>query len=77
MRLGSWVRLVDALAPVGEALALGVPALRDVLDLTTLDRRAWLLALGLAGIPLVLTQAVRILRDRPTVDDTNAHRPDR
>ena len=45
-----------------EALALGVPPLREVLGLTTLPAEAWLLALALAPIPLVVTQVSRLVR---------------
>jgi P-type Ca2+ transporter type 2C len=47
-----------------EAVALGVPAMRDLLGLTVLDADAWLVALGLATLPLTLTQATRLLRQR-------------
>lgn len=47
-----------------EALALGVPPLRDLLGLTTLPGPAWLVAAALAPLPLLLTQAVRIIRAR-------------
>ncbi len=46
--------LWGALALTGgrEALALGGHALRDLLDLTLLDARSWLTAIGLAAVPL-------------------------
>jgi|GEM_PF-4445721 len=43
-----------------------MPAIRDMLDLTTLSAEAWALALSLAAIALVLIQTVRILRARLT-----------
>jgi Ca2+-transporting ATPase len=49
-----------------EALVLGVGPLRELLGLTVLPSMAWLIALGLATVPLVMTQAVRIWRDRAT-----------
>ena len=59
---------VDALAGAGEGAALGVPPLRDVLELTTLPREAWLLAAALAPIPLVLTAISRTWARRRHVD---------
>jgi len=47
-----------------EALALGVPAMRDLLGLTMLDADAWLVAAGLATLPLARTRATRLLRQR-------------
>jgi P-type Ca2+ transporter type 2C len=55
-----------ALTVTLEALALGVGPLRDLLGLTVLSPTAWAIALGLATVPLVLTQTVRIWRDRGT-----------
>ena len=50
-----------------EAVALGVPAMRGLLDLTLLDGSSWAIALGLSVLPLLLTQAARIIRTpRPT-----------
>ena len=51
-----------ALTVALEALALGVPGLRDLLSLTTLDSRSWTAALSLAVLPLALTQTVRVVR---------------
>lgn len=45
-----------------EVAALGIPPLRDLLELTTLPASAWLIALGLGLIPLAVTQAWRIAR---------------
>jgi P-type Ca2+ transporter type 2C len=53
-----------ALTTALEAVALGVPAVRDLLGLTLLDADAWVLGLGLATLPLALTQATRALRPR-------------
>lgn len=53
-----------ALTVALEAVALGVPALRDLLDLRLLDARSWAAALALAVLPLGLTQAVRVERAR-------------
>jgi P-type Ca2+ transporter type 2C len=47
-----------------EALALFVPPLSRLLGLTALPANGWLLALALAPLPLVLTQTVRLVRDR-------------
>jgi hypothetical protein len=49
-----------------EAVALGIAPLRDLLGLTVLSPRTWAVALSLATVPLVLTQAVRMWRDRET-----------
>jgi len=53
-----------ALTVTLEALALSVGPLRDLLGLTVLSPTAWAIALGLATVPLVLTQSARIRRDR-------------
>ncbi|MFP3899364.1 MAG: HAD-IC family P-type ATPase [Acidimicrobiia bacterium] len=45
-----------------EGLALGVPALRDLLGLATVDGDAWLVAAALVPVPLVLTVASRLAR---------------
>ncbi|MFP3883776.1 MAG: cation-translocating P-type ATPase [Actinomycetota bacterium] len=50
-----------------EAVALGIAPLRDLLGLTVLSPTAWAVALSLATVPLVLTQTVRVLRDRRIV----------
>jgi P-type Ca2+ transporter type 2C len=55
-----WLALVVTVSL--EAAALGLPALRDLLGLSTLGADAWAVALALAALPLVLTQSVRILR---------------
>jgi P-type Ca2+ transporter type 2C len=47
-----------------EAVALGIAPLRDLLGLTVLSPTAWAVALSLATLPLVLTQTVRVWRDR-------------
>jgi Ca2+-transporting ATPase len=47
-----------------EAAALGIPPLRDLLELTTLPATAWLVGLGLGIVPLVTTQAWRGVRAR-------------
>ncbi|WP_428962171.1 cation-translocating P-type ATPase [Micromonospora fluostatini] len=57
-----------ALTVALESLALGVPAMRDLLGLTTLHARDWAVALSLAAIPVVLVQTVRVIRARPTSD---------
>ena len=46
-----------------EAAALGVAPLRDLLGLTVIPATTWGVAIALATLPLVLTQAVRIWRD--------------
>jgi P-type Ca2+ transporter type 2C len=45
-----------------EAVALGIPAMRDLLDLTVLPGDAWLTAAALAPLPLVVTVLGRRLR---------------
>jgi Ca2+-transporting ATPase len=57
-----WLALL--IAGILEAVALGIPAVRDLLGLTTLPAEGWLYAALLAVVPLVATQTVRILRDR-------------
>jgi P-type Ca2+ transporter type 2C len=52
-----------------EAIALGIVPLRDLLGLTVLSPTAWAVALSLATVPLVLTQTVRVWRDRGTAAD--------
>ena len=47
-----------------EAMALSIVPLRDLLGLTVLSPTAWAVALCLATVPLVLTQTVRVWRDR-------------
>jgi P-type Ca2+ transporter type 2C len=47
-----------------EALALFFPPLTRLLGLTTIPADGWLLALGLAPLPLLLTQTVRLVRAR-------------
>jgi P-type Ca2+ transporter type 2C len=47
-----------------EALALFFPPLTRLLGLTTLPADGWLLALGLAPLPLLLTQTFRLIRAR-------------
>ncbi|WP_293781684.1 HAD-IC family P-type ATPase [uncultured Aeromicrobium sp.] len=49
-----------------EAAALGVPPLRDLLGLTSLPLQAWGAALAISLLPLVLTQATRIVRQAQT-----------
>ena len=49
-----------------EAMALAITPLRDLLGLTVLSTTAWAVALSLATLPLVLTQTVRVWRDRGT-----------
>jgi P-type Ca2+ transporter type 2C len=49
-----------------EALALFVSPLSRLLGLVPLPGQGWMLALALAPLPLVLTQTIRILRDRST-----------
>lgn len=51
-----------ALTATLEAVALFLPPMRDLLGLTTLHGNAWALAIGLALIPLTVTQASRMLR---------------
>lgn len=53
-----------ALTVALEALALGFGPLRDLLGLTILAAAGWAVALPLACVPLLATQALRILRDR-------------
>jgi len=51
-----------------EALALGFGPLRDLLGLTVLPAAGWAVALPLASVPLLATQAVRIWRDRGAME---------
>ncbi|WP_170176997.1 cation-translocating P-type ATPase [Myceligenerans xiligouense] len=51
-----------------QSLALGVPALRELLGLSTLGGREWALALSLAVVPLVIVQGSRMLRSRRAGD---------
>lgn len=53
-----------------EAVALGFPPLRDILGLTPLPGEAWLVAAVLSPLPLVCTQAVRVLRERARTAST-------
>jgi P-type Ca2+ transporter type 2C len=55
-----------ALTVTLEALALSFGPLRDLLGLAVLPSKAWAMALSLATVPLVMTQTVRIWRDRAT-----------
>lgn len=66
---GSNAYLWGALAiTVGlEAAAFGIAPLREVLGLTPLPMEGWLTAAALAPLPLLLTQAARITRERRTV----------
>ena len=57
-----WVGLAITVAL--EAAALGIVPLRDVLGLTPLPLEGWLVAAALAPLPLLLTQTVRIIRER-------------
>lgn len=57
-----WLALGIALA--FEAAALGIPALRDTLGLSTMPADAWAAALLIATAPLVLTQTIRIVREQ-------------
>jgi P-type Ca2+ transporter type 2C len=59
-----WLWGAFALTLTLEALALFVPPLSRLLGLTALPANGWLLALALAPLPLVLTQTVRLVRDR-------------
>jgi P-type Ca2+ transporter type 2C len=47
-----------------EAAALGIGPLRSLLGLTSLPPSMWALSLGLAVLPLAVTQTIRIARDR-------------
>ena len=58
-----WLWAALAIATILEVVALAVPWLRDVLGLTTLPGAGWAIAGGLALVPLVTIQAVRIARD--------------
>lgn len=51
-----------------EAAALGIAPLRDILGLVVLPGGGWVVAAVLAPLPLALTQASRILRDRSRTD---------
>jgi P-type Ca2+ transporter type 2C len=57
-----WLALAVSLA--FEAAALGVPALRDTLGLSTMSAGAWTAALLIAVVPLLLTQTTRVARHR-------------
>lgn len=48
-----------------EAVALGVPAMRELLGLATLNASQWAIALALAVGPLLLVQTGRALRELP------------
>ncbi|WP_165949767.1 HAD-IC family P-type ATPase [Micromonospora sp. KC207] len=65
-----WAAL--ALTIALESLVLGVPAMRDLLDLTTLRVGDWAVALSLGVIPVVLVQTVRIVRAWPTSGSVRA-----
>lgn len=54
-----WLWAALAITTGLEALALGVPALRRVLGLTTLPGAGWAAAVALGLLPLALTQALR------------------
>lgn len=55
-----WAAL--ALTTVLEAVALGLPPMRDLLGLTLLDGHAWAIAIGLSVLPLLTIQSVRVVR---------------
>jgi P-type Ca2+ transporter type 2C len=57
-----WLALAVSVA--FEAAALGIPALRDTLGLSTMPAGAWSAALLIAVGPLLLTQTTRIVRQR-------------
>lgn len=57
-----WAALAITLAL--EAAALGIGPLRELLGLATLTLSDWVLALGLAVVPLVVTQSARLLAAR-------------
>lgn len=59
-----WLALGVAVA--FEAAALGIGPLRETLGLTTMPAPAWLAALLVSMVPLVLTQATRMVRGRST-----------
>ena len=50
-----------------EAAALGIPAQRDTFGLSTMPADAWAAALLIATAPLVLTQTIRIARERLSI----------
>jgi P-type Ca2+ transporter type 2C len=57
-----WAALAVTLAL--EAAALGIAPLRDLLGLATLAPTVWAIALGLAVIPLLVTQSTRLVVER-------------
>ena len=57
-----WAALAVTL--VLEAAALGIAPLRDLLGLATLAPSAWAIALGLAVVPLLVTQSARLVGGR-------------
>jgi Ca2+-transporting ATPase len=59
-----WLWGALATTAVLEGIALAVAPLRDLLGLTTLSGMAWLVAAGLALVPLLVVQAFRTIRDR-------------
>lgn len=59
-----WLWGALALTLALEALALFFPPLTRLLGLTTIPADGWLLALGLAPLPLMLTQTIRLVRAR-------------
>ena len=59
-----WLWGALALTAVLEVAALTVPGLSDLLGLTALPPLGWVIGAGLGLLPVTLTQAVRVLRDR-------------
>ncbi|MGM0818638.1 MAG: cation-translocating P-type ATPase [Actinomycetota bacterium] len=59
-----WLWAALAITFALEAVALSVPALRDILGLTSLPGPAWGVALALGVVPVAAVQSARILRAR-------------
>lgn len=59
-----WLWMALATTAVLEGVELAVPSLRDLLGLQLVPARAWLVAAGIALVPLPAIQAVRRIRDR-------------
>ncbi len=59
-----WLWAALAITFTLEAIALGVPPLRDLLGLTTIPAQAWGAALLLGVVPVLVVQTTRILRAR-------------
>ena len=59
-----WLWAALAVTAALEAIALFVPPLSEILGLTTVPAQGWLIAGGLALIPLLVTQTARMVAER-------------